>query len=83
MGITNLHPEVLLHDTRSLGNQVLCIIVEYYLTSHTQGLPSLSPVLLEAARELLPPLEKYIGGGTFSGTRDVRVMERAKTIWLH
>ena len=36
---------------------------------------------------MLPPLEKYIGGGTFSGPKDVRVMEKAKTLqvatWLH
>ena len=87
MGITHLHPEVLPHDTRSLGNQALCMIVEYHLASHAQGSSSLSPVLLEAARELLPPIYSYIGGVGFCGTRDVRVMERAKTLriatWLH
>ena len=85
MGITHLHPEVLPHDARSLGNQVLCMIAEYHLTSHAQGSLSLSLVLLEAARDLLPPIES--GGGAFHGTRDVRVVERAKTIristWLH
>ena len=45
MGITHLHLEVLLCDVRSLGNQVLCMIAEYHLMSHAQGLPSLSPVL--------------------------------------
>ena len=87
MGITHLHPEVLPHDTRSLGNQVLCMIAEYHLASHTQGSSSLSPVLLEAVRELLPPVDRYIGGVGFHGTRDVRVVERAKTLriatWLH
>ena len=87
VGITHLHPEVLPHETRSLGNQVLCMIVEYHLTSNAQGLLSLSPVLLEVARDLLFPIEDYVVGGTFQGTRDVRVVERAKTLriatWLH
>ena len=87
VGITHLHPEVLPCEARSLGNQVLCMIAEYHLTSNAQGSLSLSPVLLEGARDLLPPIEGYIGGGTFQGTRDVRVVERAKTLqiatWLH
>ena len=87
MEITHLHLEVSPHDARSLGNQVLCMIVEYHLTSHSQGSSSLSPVLPEAARDLLPPIENYVGGGAFCGTRDVRVIERAKTLqiatWLH
>ena len=87
MGITHLHPEVLPRDARSLGNQVLCMIVEYHLASHAQGSWSLSPVLPEAATELLPPIDKYIGGVGFCGTRDMRVVERAKTLqiatWLH
>ena len=80
MGITHLHPEVLPCEARSLGNQVLCMIAEYYLTSHAQGSLSLSPVLPEAVRDLLPPIESYIGGGALHGTRDVRVVERAKTL---
>ena len=87
MGITHLHPEVLLWDAQSLGNQVLCMIAEYHLVSHAQGSSSLSPVLPEAVTELLPPVDKYTGGVGFCGTRDVRVMERAKTLqiatWLH
>ena len=55
MGITHLHPEVLPHDARSLRNQVLCMIAEYHFTSHAQGSSSLSPVLPEAVRDLLPP----------------------------
>ena len=87
MGITHLHLEVLLQEARSLGNQVLCMIVEYHLTSHAQGLPNISMVLLEAARDFLPPIESYIGGGAFHRSRDVRVVERGKTLqiatWLH
>ena len=62
MGITHLYPEVLPREARSLGNQVLCMIAEYHLTSHAQGSSSLSPVLPEAVRDLLPPIENYIGG---------------------
>ena len=87
IGITHLHPEVLPCEARSLGNQVLCMIAEYHLTSNAQGSSSLSPVLPEAARDLLPPIEDYVGGGAFCGTRDVRVVERVKTLriatWLH
>ena len=63
------------------------MIAEYHLTSNAQGSSSLSPVLPEVAGDLLLPIEDYIGGGAFQGTRDVRVVERAKTLqiatWLH
>ena len=63
------------------------MIAEYHLTSNAQGSSSLSPVFLEAARDLLPSVEDYVAGGAFWGTRDVRVVERAKTLriatWLH
>ena len=63
------------------------MIVEYHLVGHAQGSSSLSPVLPEAATEVLPPLDKYTGGVGFHGTRDVRVVDRAKTLqittWLH
>ena len=63
------------------------MIAEYHLTSHAQGSSSLSPVLPEAARDSLPPVDSYVGGGAFHGTRDVRVVERVKTLriatWLH
>ena len=80
LGITHLYPELLLHEARSLGNQVLCMIAEYHLTSSAQGSSSLCPVLLEAVRNLLPPIEDYVAGGTFQGTRDMRVVDRAKTL---
>ena len=87
VGITHLHPEVLPRKARSLDNQVLCMIAEYHLTSNAQGLSSLSLVLPEVARDLLPPIEDYVEGGAFCGTRDIRVVERAKTLriatWLH
>ena len=87
LGITHLHPEVEPHEARSLGNQVLCMIAEYHLTGSAQGTSSLNPVLPEVVRDLLPPVEDYIAGGVFQGTRDVRVVERAKILriatWLH
>ena len=86
-GITHLHPEVEPCEARSLGNQVLCMIAEYHLTSSAQGSSGPSLVLLEVARDLLPPVEDYLAGGAFQGTRDVRVVDRAKTLqiatWLH
>ena len=63
------------------------MITEYHLVGQAQGSLSLSPVLPEAVTELLPPLDKYTGGVGFHGMRDVRVVDRAKTLrittWLH
>ena len=61
---------------------VLCMISEYHLTCLSQGPSYVSPVLPEAATNLLPPLEEYRAGDDFQGTRDVRVLERAKTLWV-
>ena len=87
LGISHLHLELLPCEARSLGNQVLCMIAEYHLTGSAQGSLSLSLVLLEVMRNLLPPIEDYVAGGAFQGTRDVRVVDRAKTLriatWLH
>ena len=87
LGITHLHLEVAPREARSLGNQVLCMIAEYHLTGSAQGLSSLSLVLPEVARDLLPPIEDYVVCGVFQGMRDVRVVDRAKTLriatWLH
>ena len=82
------HPPVPRYGAmQGLGNQVLCMIAEYHLTSLSQGSSSISPVLPEVAQDLLPPVEDYLVGGKFQGSRDVRVMERAKTLqigaWLH
>ena len=80
LGITHLHLEMELREARSLGNQVLCMIAEYHLTGSAQGTSSLSPVLPEVVRDLLPPIEDYVAGDAFQGTRDMRVVERAKTL---
>ena len=87
LGITHLHLDMEQCEARSLGNQVLCMIAEYHLTGIAQGSSSISPLLQEVAKDLLPPVEEYVAGGEFQGTRDVRVMEGAKTLriatWLH
>ena len=86
-GLAHQYPDMEPREARSLGNQVLCMIAEYHLTSLTQGSSSVSPVLPEVATDLLPPVQDYLPGGKFQGTQDVRVMERAKTLriaaWLH
>ena len=74
-------------DTRRLGNQVVCMIAEYHLTSSVWVSSTLSLVLPEAAKLLLPPLKTYVSSISFEGTRDVRVLDRAKAlrvaVWLH
>ena len=76
-GIIHLHLEMMPHEATHLGNQVICMIAEYHLTGSASGLSSLSPVLLE----------DYVPGGAFEGTRDVRVVDCARTVqvaaWLH
>ena len=46
-----------------------------------------SPLLPEAATTLLPPIKDYVPGVAFEGTRDVRVLDHARTlqvaVWLH
>ena len=63
------------------------MITEYHLTSSARGPSSLSPILPVDAAALLPPIKSYVPGVTFEGTRDVRVMDRARTlriaVWLH
>ena len=85
--IRHLHPEILPRDARSLRNQVSCMITKYHLTSSARVSTTLSPVLLEAAKLLLPAIKKYVSNISFEGTRDVRVLDHARTlrvaIWLH
>ena len=86
-GIMHLHPEMLPQKARCLGNQVACMIAEYHLTSSARGPSSLSPIIPQEAAALLPPLKNYVPGVAFEGTRDVRVVDHAKTlrvaVWLH
>ena len=85
--IMHLHPEMLPQNARCLGNQVTCMIAEYHLTTSVRGPSSLSPIVPQEAAALLPALKHYVPGVAFEGTRDVRVVDRAKTlqvaIWLH
>ena len=85
--IMHLHPEVLPQNARCLGNQVTCMIAEYHLTASAQGQSSLSPIIPQEAAALLPALKNYVPGVAFEGTRDVRVVDRTKTlrvaVWLH
>ena len=85
--IRHLHPEILPQDARRLGNQVVCMITKYHLTSSARVLTTLSPVLPEAAKLLLPAIKTYVSNISFESTRDVRVLDRAKAlrvaVWLH
>ena len=85
--IRHLHPEILPWDAQRLRNQVSCMITEYHLMSSARVSTTLSPVLPEAAKLLLPAIKTYVSNVSFEGTRDVRVMDRAKTlrvaVWLH
>ena len=85
--IMHLHPEMLPQNARCLGNQVACMIAEYHLTSSVRGPSSLNPIIPQEAAALLPALKNYVPGVAFEGTRDVRVVDRAKTlrvaVWLH
>ena len=86
-GIMHLHPEMLPQKATHLRNQVACMIAEYHLTGSAQGPSSLSPIIPEEAVALLPPIKNYVPSVTFEGTRDARVMDRARTlrvaVWLH
>ena len=78
--IRHLHPEILPQDARHLGNQVVCMITEYHLKSSTRVSSTLSPVLPEAGKLLLPALKMYVSNISFEGTLDVRVLDRAKAL---
>ena len=86
-GIMHLHPEMLPCMATCLGNQVVCMIAEYHLTGSAQGPSSLSPLLPEVVTTLLPPIKDYVPSVAFEGTRDVRVLDHARTlrvaVWLH
>ena len=85
--IMHLHLEMVPQEARRHRIQVICMILEYHLTSSAWGLSSLSLVLLEVAKPLLPPIKSYVFGIAFEGTQYVRVLDRARTLrvaaWLH
>ena len=78
----HLHLEVLPQNARHLGNQVTCMIAEYHLTTSARGPSSLSPIIPQEAAALLPALKNYVPSVAFEGTRDVRVVDHAKTLWV-
>ena len=84
--IRHLHPNLLLHEAMSLGNQVACMIAEYHLTASAHQ-SSLRPIFPHEVAPLLPPIKNYVPGVSFKGTRDVRVMDHAVAlrvaVWLH
>ena len=86
-GMARHHPDMESGAVKSLNNQILCMISEYHLTCLSQGSSYISPVLPEAAKDLLPPMEEYTADSSIRGTRDTRVLEKAKTlqvaVWLH
>ena len=63
------------------------MIAEYHLTSSTRVSTTLYPVLPEAAKLLLPAIKTYVSNVSFEGTRNMRVVDHAKTLqvvaWLH
>ena len=85
--IRHLHPEILPQDARRLRNQVVCMIAEYHLMSSARVSTTLSLVLPEAAKLLLPAIKTYVSNVSFEGTWDVRVLDHAKAlrvaVWLH
>ena len=81
-GMARHHPDMESGVAKSLNNQVLCVKSEYHLTCLSQGSSYISPVLPEAAKDLLAPVEEYMADGGFQGTWDLRVLEKAKTLWV-
>ena len=63
------------------------MIAEYHLTSSARVSTTLSPVLPEAAKFLLPAIKTYVSNISFEGTQNVRVLDRTRTlrvaVWLH
>ena len=78
--IRHLHPEIPPRDAQRLGNQVSCMIAEYHLMSSARVSTTLSPVLPEAAKLLLPAIKTYVSNVSFEGTWDARVLDHAKTL---
>ena len=81
-GMAHHHPDMESGTAKSLNNQVLCMISKYHLMCLSQGSSYISLVLPEAAKDLLPPIEEYMADGGFQGTQDLRVLEKAKTLWV-
>ena len=72
-GMAQHYPGMGSGEAKSLNNQVLCMISEYHWTCLSQSSSCITAVLPEAAKDLLPPIEEYLVGDSFQGTRDLRV----------
>ena len=63
------------------------MIAEYHLMSRARVSSTLSPVLPEAAKALLPALKTYIPNISFEGIQDMRILDRTRAlrvaVWLH
>ena len=70
-----------------VASKVLCMITEYHLACATRVSATMSPILLEAVEQYLPPLVDYAHpGGT--GITDVWVCDHKScslwvAVWLH
>ena len=61
-GMRLCHWEANLEVLTCLNNQVLLMIAEYHLTKGSLGSHSVTPVLPEVLKLMLPPLEEYLPG---------------------
>ena len=77
-----LYPDMESGKTKSFDNQVLCMISEYHLTCLSQGSTCISLVIPEAAEDLLPLIKEYLPDDGSWETRDLRVTEKGRTLWL-
>ena len=63
------------------------MIAEYHLTSSARVSKTMCLVLPEAVKLLLPAIKTYVSNISFEDTRDVRVLDHARTlrvaVWLH
>ena len=66
--IRHLHTHMLPRDARHLGNQLVCMIAEYHLTSSARVTLTESQILLEAAKPLLHNLKLYVPNISFEGS---------------
>ena len=73
--IRHLHSHMLPRDARHLVNQVVCMIAEYHLMCSSRVTSTESPILPEVAKPYVPHI-------SFEGTRDKRVVDRAKALWV-
>ena len=59
-GMASHQPDLEAGAAKSLNNMVQCMISEYHFTCFSQGPSYISPVLPEAAKNLLPSMEEYM-----------------------